>query len=94
MPVTIELTLARGQVRIKARWMLVLCERYYGVCSMIASPAKNQIWIAARVTDIRLGFTVGETPLEQAPLSGHVFAFRGRRGDLIKLPCLELGRSR
>jgi len=23
--------------------------------------------------------------LEQDPLSGHVFAFRGRRGDLIKL---------
>ena len=26
-----------------------------------------------------------QTALEQAPLSGHVFAFRGRRGDLIKL---------
>ncbi len=26
-----------------------------------------------------------QTVLEQAPLSGHVFAFRGRRGDLIKL---------
>jgi hypothetical protein len=46
------------------------------------------------VTDIRRGFTVGQTPLEQAPLSGHVFAFRGRQGDLIKLPWLERGRSR
>jgi hypothetical protein len=40
--------------------------------------------------------------LEQAPLSGHVFAFRGRRGDLIKLllrrrrplPVLEEARTR
>lgn len=26
-----------------------------------------------------------ETVLEQAPFSGHVFIFRGKRGDLIKL---------
>jgi transposase len=26
-----------------------------------------------------------ETVLEQAPYSGHVFVFRGKRGDLIKL---------
>jgi len=26
-----------------------------------------------------------QTRLEQAPFSGHVFVFRGRRGDLIKL---------
>jgi transposase len=26
-----------------------------------------------------------QTRLEQAPYSGHVFVFRGRRGDLIKL---------
>src|SRR3981081_3573131 len=56
---------------------------------MIAPPANTQIWIAADVTDMRRGFTglsaLVQTALEQAPLSGHVFAFRGRRGDLIKL---------
>jgi transposase len=56
---------------------------------MIAPPANTQIWIAAGVTDMRRGFTglsaLVQTALEQAPLSGHVFAFRGRRGDLIKL---------
>jgi transposase len=35
------------------------------------------------------GFTglsaVAQTALEQDPYSGHVFVFRGRRGDLIKL---------
>ena len=56
---------------------------------MISPPANTQIWIAAGVTDMRRGFTglsaLVQTALEQAPLSGHVFAFRGRRGDLIKL---------
>jgi transposase len=56
---------------------------------MIAPPANTQIWIAAGVTDMRCGFTglsaLVQTTLELAPLSGHVFAFRGRRGDLIKL---------
>jgi transposase len=41
------------------------------------------------VTDLRRGFTglsaVAQTVLEQDPFSGHVFVFRGRRGDLIKL---------
>ena len=56
---------------------------------MISPPANTQIWIVAGVTDMRRGFTglsaLVQTALEQAPLSGHVFAFRGRRGDLIKL---------
>jgi transposase len=56
---------------------------------MIAIPAGTQIWIAAGVTDLRRGFTglsaVVQTPLEQDPCGGHVFVFRGRRGDLIKV---------
>lgn len=56
---------------------------------MTAPPANTQIWLAAGVTDMRRGFTglsaLVQVALEQAPLSGHVFAFRGRRGDLIKL---------
>jgi transposase len=56
---------------------------------MIAPPAGARIWIAAGVTDMRRGFTglsaQVQTVLEQEPLSGHVFIFRGRRGDLVKL---------
>src|SRR5207237_7612267 len=56
---------------------------------MIALPPGTQIWIAAGVTDLRRGFTglsaTVQTVLEQNPFSGHVFVFRGRRGDLIKL---------
>ena len=52
-------------------------------------PANTQIWIAAGVTDMRCGFTglsaMVQTTLQQSPLSGHVFVFRGRRGDVIKL---------
>jgi transposase len=48
-----------------------------------------RIWIAAGVTDMRRGFrslsTLVETVLKQVPYSGHVFVFRGKRGDLIKL---------
>src|ERR1700716_4132609 len=57
--------------------------------SMIGLPASTEIWIAAGVTDLRRGFTglsaIAQTVLEKSPFSGHVFVFRGRRGDLIKM---------
>jgi transposase len=56
---------------------------------MIELRTGTRIWIAAGYTDLRRGFqgltTLIETVLEQAPYSGHVFVFRGKRGDLIKL---------
>ena len=56
---------------------------------MIALPTGTQIWIAAGVTDLRRGFTglsaQVQTVLKERPFSGHVFVFRGRRGDLIKM---------
>jgi transposase len=56
---------------------------------VIAPPAGTKIWIAAGVTDLRRGFTglsaKVQTVLDESPFSGHVFVFRGRRGDLIKL---------
>lgn len=56
---------------------------------MMGLPPKTEIWIAAGVTDLRRGFdglsVLVQTKLEQHPYSGHVFVFRGRRGDLIKL---------
>jgi transposase len=56
---------------------------------MIGLPTGTHIWVAAGVTDLRRGFdglsAIAQTALEQDPFSGHVFVFRGRRGDLIKL---------
>jgi transposase len=56
---------------------------------MIELPANTRIWIVAGVTDMRRGFTglsaMVQLTLQQNPFSGHVFVFRGRRGDLIKL---------
>ena len=63
---------------------------------MIALPTGTSIWIAAGSTDLRRGFTglsaQVQTVLEENPFSGHVFVFRGRRGDLIKM--LWVGRRR
>ena len=56
---------------------------------MIGLPAGTQVWLAAGATDMRKGFdslaAQAQSVLGQDPFSGHVFCFRGRRGDLIKL---------
>ena len=56
---------------------------------MIGLPTGMQIWIVAGVTDMRRGFVglsgMVQTALEQNAFSGHVFVFRGKRGDLIKI---------
>ena len=55
---------------------------------MIGFPAGTRIWIAAGVTDMRSGFNTlaakVQTALERDPYCGHIFNFRGRRGDLLK----------
>ena len=56
---------------------------------MIGLPAGTRIWLAAGATDMRKGFdslaVQAQTVLGKDPFSGHVFCFRGRRGDLVKL---------
>jgi transposase len=56
---------------------------------MIGLPAGTRIWIAAGVTDMRCGFqglaAKVQIALEENPMDGNVFIFRGRRGDLIKI---------
>lgn len=56
---------------------------------MIPVPASTRVWLAAGVTDMRKGFNglsaLAEKVLEQDPFCGHLFVFRGRRGDLLKM---------
>lgn len=56
---------------------------------MIPVPASTRIWLAAGVTDMRKGFAslaaLAEGVLRLDPYSGHLFVFRGRRGDLIEV---------
>jgi len=56
---------------------------------MMGIPAGTRVWIAAGVTDMRKGFNglaaIVQTTLQENPFSGHVFVFRGKRGDLVKL---------
>ena len=56
---------------------------------MIAVPTGTRVWIAAGVTDMRKGMSglagLAQTVLGKEPFSGHVFVFRGRRGDQVKL---------
>ena len=56
---------------------------------MIGPHAGTWVWLAAGVTDMRCGIDSLAAKVQMAlthdPLSGHVFAFRGHRGDLMKL---------
>jgi|GEM_PF-310718 len=56
---------------------------------MIPVLAEAKIWLAAGVTDMRRGFNGLAAQTEQVlagdPYSGHLFLFRGRRGDQIKV---------
>jgi transposase len=55
---------------------------------VISVPTGTKVWIAAGVTDMRAGMdrlaAVVQTTLAEDPFGGHVFVFRGRRGDRIK----------
>ena len=56
---------------------------------MIPVPAGVRVWLATGHTDMRRGFPglalmVQET-LKADPHAGHLFVFRGKRGDLVKI---------
>ena len=56
---------------------------------MIPVLSGTKIWLAAGITDMRRGFNglsaQTEQILSEDPYSGHLFLFRGRRGDQIKV---------
>jgi transposase len=52
---------------------------------VIGLPADTRVWLAAGATDMRKGFDglamAVQATLKRDPFSGHVFVFRGRRGQ-------------
>ena len=56
---------------------------------MISLPGGTNIWLAAGVTDMRRGFDrlalMVEQVRKQDPFSGHLFVFRSRRADRVKV---------
>jgi hypothetical protein len=56
---------------------------------MIPLPSGVRVWLATGHTDMRKGFAslslLVQEVLRRDPLSGHLFCFRGRRGDLLKV---------
>ena len=59
------------------------------IAAPVPIPASTRVWLAAGVTDMRKGFAglsaLAQSVLKQDPFCGHLFVFRGRRGDLIKV---------
>ena len=56
---------------------------------MIGLPSNTRAWIVAGHTDMRKGFdglaAMVQTALAANPFCGHVFVFRGKRGDILKV---------
>jgi len=63
---------------------------------MIPVPAGVRVWLATGHTDMRKGFPglalLVQEQLKSDPHGGHLFVFRGRRGDLIKVMARRAGR--
>ena len=56
---------------------------------MIGLPSNTRVWIVAGHTNMRKGFdglaALVQTALAANPFCGHVFVFRGKRGDILKV---------
>ncbi|HEX3853447.1 MAG TPA: IS66 family insertion sequence element accessory protein TnpB [Polyangiaceae bacterium] len=56
---------------------------------MLSVPSQVKIFLCAEATDMRKGFDTLAGVVREAlaldPLSGHLFVFRSRRGDRVKL---------
>lgn len=56
---------------------------------MLTVPAGIRVFLALGSTDMRKGYdglaVLVQDTLQQNPFSGHLFLFRGRRGDRIKI---------
>jgi transposase len=56
---------------------------------MIPVPSNVRVWLATGHTDMRKGFAglslLVQEVLRRDPLGGHLFCFRGRSGNLLKV---------
>jgi transposase len=56
---------------------------------MLTLSSNARVHLALGVTDMRKGFdglaALVQTVLREDPFSGHLFVFRGRRGDILKI---------
>ena len=56
---------------------------------MISMPAGTRIWVACGATDMRKGFDglamLAQDVVKQSAYCGHIFVFRGKRADRIRL---------
>ena len=56
---------------------------------MISVPSNVRVWLATGPTDMRKGFASLSLQVQQVlrrdPLGGHLFCFRGRSGNLLKV---------
>ncbi len=56
---------------------------------MIPVPSGVRVWLATGYTDMRKGFASLSLQVQEVlrcdPLSGHLFCFRGRSGNLLKV---------
>jgi transposase len=56
---------------------------------MIPVPSNVRVWLATGHTDMRKGFASLSLQVQEVlrrdPLSGHLFCFRGRSGNLLKV---------
>ena len=84
----VDITLSDGR-RILVEGAMALPAVLALVEGLIPVPAQTKIWLVAGVMDMRKQFNglsgLAESILKQDPYSGHLFVFRGRRGDLVKI---------
>ena len=56
---------------------------------MIPVPSGTRVWLAAGHTDMRKGFNslalVVQEVIKRDPHCGHLFVFRGRKGNLVRI---------
>lgn len=60
---------------------------------MLSVPAGVRIYMALGATDMRKGAdslsALAQEVIKQSPFSGHLFLFRGKRADRIKILCWD-----
>ena len=71
-------------------WTRRLSAWFSTLCPVLDdSRSEWRVWLATGHTDMRKGFASLSLQVQEVlrrdPLSGHLFCFRGRRGDLLKV---------